>query len=1128
MQSTLVWQHPAFGDLFGRPLAASHYSEGAAQKSPALLKQLTSAFSNISLGSVTSVALSPSDAEEPPSTASKCLSTLVAALDFVAGMLPSSEAAAQAALRECSGLATHIADVSTIPPADATSRCRIVEAVVSRVRDLGSSGGIMCVPIGWEHGAGVGGHVLLLVLSCAEPGGDITVSVCNAGAGCRYHPHRPDTSTAALLLMLPLRIGDVPKDRLASSTWWFLVLRPLLWADASHGPAALYEQLLPHLTRRPVLASVASDGHSRGDDDDNEWLPTPASTDGGAGLVMQALSAMWRDAGRLPRAERGRRSLCVQLAILQRAEAQLSGLRSPLPAAEAALIRLACRQLANLAAQLVSAGDDEATGAATSTLELIERLSGTLRHANVRDAPPTLSISPGAEAGAHSTRFPLFGWLRHDLQSVDVGSERVPPIVRPVQLSLVPDGVSCYADAQNALRHGARLCSTISHQADRIQNSAALRVALIQHIFTHALPAPLPPSPSGPTAACFWQREPIRYETQLDLLRLLQHIHSHFLTATFSTRPTVLSDAARLLTLACIAAIADALARRTACDVPSLFSLHYSGDAPGPGRPFGFDVGTFREESEQLRFHDAYLLQRRTEVLDYFNGVQTLLGADEAARASQTLFSFEASMVCGLAERRLLRQLAWQVGYPQHGFPEVEGHESEHAALKAPQIWRYLTGEARELLDDWPELEALRDIAFFWKAAMAPKDADLPEARPWHVSEALLSWSSTKEGLLQVSTFGRVLKCAYAATPSTPSSASSPRRGRTSRFGVFRGLLGGSKGAPPRVPLSAADPSVLADADIQTEDDVLHLKELPSFNARLSPMESEYLLQLLTAPYLRIPMLADFLSPQHRVTLLAEPSIQEVLDASLFEPGLWQPDAPRAAPAELPASDRQCFATPCGLLVNELQCAPRHLLESLLSIAKNALDLDSGKFGAGAPHAILYVVRLLVRVEGHILLVLSKNATARGTHATEPALDVLPGLHRELRELLWDGFFPAVSRHHHKHRHVEHAHAHAPATHSSTLTHRCCLCECANSSSVGPTAPSPRVTRRLRASSLPIKPCFAHTCHLPGSTFGWSPLSSSPNSSSPTFTRGTSTQSQRWATLRPELRSPPWRLTSCC
>ena len=150
MQSTLVWQHPAFGDLFGRPLAASHYSEGAAQKSPALLKQLTSAFSNISLGSVTSVALSPSDAEEPPSTASKCLSTLVAALDFVAGMLPSSEAAAQAALRECSGLATHIADVSTIPPADATSRCRIVEAVVSRVRDLGSSGGIM--PVESERG----------------------------------------------------------------------------------------------------------------------------------------------------------------------------------------------------------------------------------------------------------------------------------------------------------------------------------------------------------------------------------------------------------------------------------------------------------------------------------------------------------------------------------------------------------------------------------------------------------------------------------------------------------------------------------------------------------------------------------------------------------------------------------------------------------------------------------------------------------------------------------------------------------------------------------------------------------------------------------------------------------------
>lgn len=185
----------------------------------------------------------------------------------------------------------------------------------------------------------------------------------------------------------------------------------------------------------------------------------------------------------------------------------------------------------------------------------------------------------------------------------------------------------------------------------------------------------------------------------------------------------VLSDAARVLTLGCIAAIADAVARRVACDTPSLLALHYSGEAPGPSRPFGFGVGLFREDSEQLRFHDAPLLLRRTEILDYFDGVSRLIGGDAAARAEQTLFNFEASMLFGHAERRLLAQLTWQVGYPQHGFPENEGRPSEAAARRNPQLWRYLTGEARELLDDWPELEALRDV---WSRASITRPSAAP------------------------------------------------------------------------------------------------------------------------------------------------------------------------------------------------------------------------------------------------------------------------------------------------------------------------------------------------------------------------------------------------------------------
>ena len=66
------------------------------------------------------------------------------------------------------------------------------------------------------------------------------------------------------------------------------------------------------------------------------------------------------------------------------------------------------------------------------------------------------------------------------------------------------------------------------------------------------------------------------------------------------------------------------------------------------------------------------------------------------------------------------------------------------------------------------------------------------------------------------------------------------------------------------------------------EDDVLHLtkEQLPSFSNRVSPMDAEYLLQVLTVPYLRLPMLLAFFAPQHRVSALAEPSLQATLAAS--------------------------------------------------------------------------------------------------------------------------------------------------------------------------------------------------------------------------------------------------------
>ena len=57
-------------------------------------------------------------------------------------------------------------------------------------------------------------------------------------------------------------------------------------------------------------------------------------------------------------------------------------------------------------------------------------------------------------------------------------------------------------------------------------------------------------------------------------------------------------DATRILTMACMAAIADAVVRVKACDVPSLFSYHMRGEGPsgGPLAPFAFEMGEVRRQ----------------------------------------------------------------------------------------------------------------------------------------------------------------------------------------------------------------------------------------------------------------------------------------------------------------------------------------------------------------------------------------------------------------------------------------------------------------------------------------------------------------------------------------------------
>ncbi|CAN0257367.1 unnamed protein product, partial [Ectocarpus sp. 12 AP-2014] len=195
-----------------------------------------------------------------------------------------------------------------------------------------------------------------------------------------------------------------------------------------------------------------------------------------------------------------------------------------------------------------------------------------------------------------------------------------PPILRPVELTVVPDSVSTFEDVANTLTRCSEVCTLLSNQRNVMKNTFFLRASLITHLVTRVIPIPLPNASPKASKECFWQAtgRTMRYETQSHILRLLDLVSRHFAAASLSLKVTRSFDAVRMLTMSCLAALTDVVMRVIACDTPSPCSLHYSGRAKGPVFPFGFEMGFFAVESEGAKLNDPAFQAVRCQVLDYF------------------------------------------------------------------------------------------------------------------------------------------------------------------------------------------------------------------------------------------------------------------------------------------------------------------------------------------------------------------------------------------------------------------------------------------------------------------------------------------------------------------------------
>lgn len=690
----------------------------------------------------------------------------------------------------------------------------------------------MMVPGGWLQDISGEGHSVMYVVTRNASSFSFAIvnTSCDSVAdGTKYHAldmsHSPHTHYKCIFL-----VEDVSLSRLMDSSVWFMLLRMTVYPSPTHNCEMLYEQCVPLLNQRPLSAIICD----HNDETTREYAASEFAVLPKAGdmslfhCCLESCLYVLRRKGLSP-AKCGLIRVLVEWQMCQFMLDDVKQLRS-ITGNDQRLFQLACQHLAHSACRVTQQQQAmHAPPGSGLTADLLRQIQLFIEsvHVQVAQIPRHTIVYSGstelqllAQNDATSTgsllapddglkvqwsAFPLFDRFVRDTDvEALAGLAEQTPIFRPIEFTLVPVRATCLDDVMAALRHTDMICTLLSYQTETIKNTYMLRVSLIQHLFTSVLPVPLPCTHSQRDTLCLWRAEPMRYERQIEMLRLMRLICRHYTTCAMSLKITRSFDAARILTMACMASMADVLVRTRACDTPSLLSLHMDGRAPPTDAfaqsPFGIAMGPFAKQSEYMKFTSPLLVCARTNVLDYFLAQAALIQEDHF------IFAFEKDMSVGNVTR-LVSQVCWEIGFPLHS-----------------DLGRYVTGERRELLLNYPELLYYRDIVFTFKFMMTPTNKALPPIQTWSQNDADLVWklrvqSSTAEleaasqDQFEVQAFGQALICSEGLTDEEAKA----RREKERNAGFFAriwGLFTRESRAGP----SGADPTALVGQPIDHEE----------------------------------------------------------------------------------------------------------------------------------------------------------------------------------------------------------------------------------------------------------------------------------------------------------------------
>jgi hypothetical protein len=849
----------------------------------------------------------------------------------------------------------------------------------------------LVLPGGWQQPDYF--HLCLYIVR--HCGGDkCSFTVLNTGKdGLQYHPSTFDPETGRQLKQLGLTVWNIPLRRLMDSTFWTVLFRMQVYPSRSNTAEFLYTKLLPALNSQPL--------RSNQDQGPAEYLdiPDPISASTYHPLAKLAMTSTPQMGMRSSKYS----SLLLMNAAVDLAYAEIENAPPhSMDPEDTRILKLTGRNLANFASTLDAStvGDGTLGQSLSNTWDLLDKLQkkigvtaskamdqyshGLSKSALSDDFSKGSIKSLRTDAG--SAAFPLFGRLRRDDYENVVkrlmGEPRPDPILIPAVLTdeELPHTATDFMTAGSSLQRVADACSLLLQQRRLIKNAPAFAASAAQYAITVMLPMP-----NSDPKYCFWRKNPMRRETQLNILFLLRRMCRIYSAATSCVQQSRGLVAIRSITFACAACIADAICRVKASDDPSAFALHYSGLCEGPTQPFAIEAGSFDTLGSNLPIYDPNLCSLRFRCLDYLREMTF----NERGIKRNTIFNFDNSMTPMEGDVILLTQLSIQLALVRP-YPATDEALNNHTA-------NLISGRNGSIIEVLPEFEYFRDVVFHFKHAVSGKSMaaeDVKETKAWLPSHATLHWYANRNEKDKDDPKLYYKVRAFDDHPQEFVEIVAQEPTFETQFKGFLSLFS-SKQSAVRSRLSSADPTTVVNScgdkflnkrakpvAVRTEDDVLHLdnKELPTFGNVLSPSDAEKFVQFLTVPYIRIPLILDFFAngDPGRLSALRTKSLQMIVDAALFEPGRWKPADFTDVIDEIPIKDfdrlEALLATAHGTLFNEIAKSPDVLISCMVKMLERALDMDVGKYTkkSSSGPLILYTIRLAVRIEGYMKYAIKK------------------------------------------------------------------------------------------------------------------------------------------------------------